>query len=157
MPKEQWLAVLESVGYCGSHLTELRLPKSGPESTSVGRQRVMKTANARSEGRCRNTVQECRIALDALKTAGFGGRAPAEVSQLLQKNARNLSQAERLSALQVALQLFLSPAHHDGVPDEEFSREDAELAIAMTAAPLRFAQRWGAGSTHAGASKESGP
>lgn len=42
---------------------------------------------------------------------------------------------------------FLSPAHHDGVPDEEFSREDADLAIAMTAALLRLAPRWDAQDT----------
>lgn len=147
VPKEQWLAVLKSVGYCDSILTELRLVASGPESTRVGRQRVVNAVNARNDGRYRNTVQECRVALDALKTAGFGGRAPDDVAQFLQKNARNLSQAERFSALQIAMQLFLSPAHHDGVPDEEFSREDADLAIAMTAALLRLAPRWGAEQT----------
>lgn len=57
-------------------------------------------------------------------------------------HARSLSQAERFSALQTAMQLFLSPAHHDGTPDEEFSREDADLAIAMTAALVRLAPRW---------------
>lgn len=155
VPKEQWLAVLKSVGYNHSILTELRLPTSGPESTSVGRQTVVNAVNARNDGRYRNTVQECRIALDALRTAGFGGRAPDEVAQFLQKNARNLSQAERFSALQVAMQLFLSPAHHDGVPDEEFSREDADLAIAMTAALLRLAPRWGAYATETSVSKES--
>lgn len=155
VPKEQWLAVLKSVGYCDSILTELRLPTKGPESTTVGRQTVVNAGNARNDGRYRNTVQECRIALDALKTAGFGGRAPDEVAQFLQKNARNLSQAERFSALQIAMQLFLSPAHHDGVPDEEFSREDADLAIAMTAALLRLAPRWGADAADTSASKES--
>lgn len=157
VPKEQWLAVLKSVGYCDSVLTELRLPTSGPESTSVARQRVVNAVNARNDGRYRNTVQECRIALDALKTAGFGGRAPDEVAQFLQKNARNLSQAERFSALQIAMQLFLSPAHHDGEPDEEFSREDADLAIAMTAALLRLAPRWGADAIETSESKECAP
>jgi hypothetical protein len=147
VPKEQWLAVLKTVGYCDSILTELRLPTSGSESTSVGRQRVVNAVNARNDGRYRNTVQECRIALDALKTAGFGGRAPDEVAQFLQKNARKLSQAQRFSALQIAMQLFLSPAHHDGLPDEEFTREDADLAIALTAALLRLAPRWGAEQT----------
>jgi hypothetical protein len=157
VPKEQWLAVLKSVGYCDTILTELPLQTNGPESTSVGRQRVVNAINARNDGRYRNTVQECRIALDALRTAGFGGRAPDEVAQFLQKNARKLSQAERFSALQIAMQLFLSPAHHDGVPDEEFSREDADLAIAMTAALLRLAPRWGPDATDTSASKESAP
>ena len=52
------------------------------------------------------------------------------------------------------MQLFLSPAHHDGVPDEEFSREDAVLAIAMTAALLRLAPRWGAEATESSDSEE---
>ena len=147
VPKEQWLALLKSVGYCDSILTELRLPTSGPESTSAGRQRVANAVNARNDGCDRHTLQECRIALDALKNAGFGGRAPGEVAEFLRKNARSLSQAERFSALQVAMHLFLSPAHHDGVPDEEFSREDADLAIAMTAALLRLAPRWDADET----------
>jgi hypothetical protein len=96
-------------------------------------------------------MQECRIALEALKTGGVGGRAPAEIAQFLQKNARNLALAERFSVLQVAMQLFLSPAHHDGVPDEEFSRQDADLAIAMTVALLRLAPRWGTESDESGA------
>jgi hypothetical protein len=147
VPKEQWLAMMKSIGYCDTLLTELRLPTTGPESTTVGRQRVVNAVNARNDGRYRNTVQECRIALDALKTAGFGGRAPEEVAHFLQKNARNLSQTERYSALQIAMQLFLSPPHHDGVADEEFRREDADLAIAMTAALLRLAPRWGSEQT----------
>lgn len=154
VPKEQWLAVLEGVGYCETLLTELRLPTTGPESTSAGRQRVAKAVHARNEGRYRSTVQECRIALDALETGGFAGRAPDEVARFLQKNARSLSQAERFSALHVAMRLFLSPAHHDGVPDEEFSREDADLAIAVTAALLRLAPRWGKDSAESGADTE---
>lgn len=142
VPKEQWLALLENVDYCETLVTELRLPTGGPESTSVGRQRVANAVHARNEGRYRSSMQECRIALDALETGGFGGRAPDEVARFLQKNARKLSQSERFSALQIAMRLFLSPAHHDGVPDEELSREDADLAIAITAALLRLAPRW---------------
>jgi len=38
--------------------------------------------------------------------------------------------------------VFPSPTHHANAPDEHYSREDAELAIAMTAAPLRLAPQW---------------
>jgi hypothetical protein len=144
VPRDQWLNALKTVGYGETLITELPLPQSGPATTSAGRERLVKAVSARNEGRYRNTVQDCRIALDSLKTAGFGGRAPEEVAQFLQKNARSLSPAERFSALQTAMQLFLSPAHHDGVADEEFSREDADLVIAMTAALLRLAPRWSA-------------
>lgn len=151
VPKEQWLALLKGVNSCDTLVIELRLLTSAPESKSVGRQRIANAVNARNEGRYRSIVQECRIALDALKTGGFGGRAPDEVAQFLQKNARNLSRAERFSALQIAAQLVLSPAHHDGVPDEEFSREDADLAIAIAAALLRLAPRWRVESDEGGA------
>lgn len=50
---------------------------------------------------------------------------------------------------------FLPLAHHAGVLGEEFSREDADLAIAMTAALLRLAPRWAADATDTSASKES--
>jgi hypothetical protein len=40
----------------------------------------MNAVNGRNDGRYRNTVQECRIALDALKTSGFGGRAPEDAA-----------------------------------------------------------------------------
>jgi hypothetical protein len=157
IPKEQWLAVLASVGFCDAILTELRLPTSGPEATRAARAQLVKAAHARDEGRYRNTMQACRIALDGLKNAGFGGRRPEEVARFLQQNARKLSQAERFSALQVAMQLFLSPAHHDGLAEEELSREDADLALAVTATLLRLAPRWGADATDTSSGEESTP
>jgi hypothetical protein len=147
VPQERWLAALKQVGFCDTLVTELRLPASGPQSTAEGRQRLMQAVSARETGSYAEVMRKCRIALDALKTSGFGGRAPAEVAGFLQKNASKLSQAERYSALQVATHLFLSAAHHDGMPEEEFNREDAELAIAMTAALLRLAPRWGVQDT----------
>jgi hypothetical protein len=84
-------------------------------------------------------MRGCRLALDELENAGFGGKAPHDVVHFLAERARTLSGSERFSALKVALQVFLSPAHHANAPDEHYSREDAELAIAMTAALLRLA------------------
>ncbi|KYF63565.1 hypothetical protein BE11_38295 [Sorangium cellulosum] len=142
VPREQWLALLKSVGYCDTLLTELRLPSSGPDATAQGRQRLVQAVNARDEGSYAETMRRCRIALDELKNAGFGGKAPAEVARFLQEKAGTMAQAERFSALQLALQLFLSPTHHANAPDGYYTREDAELAIAMTAALLRLAPRW---------------
>ena len=139
IPKEQWLAVLKNVGYCDTLLTELRLPTTGPEATAPGRQRLAKAVNARNDGSYAEAMRGCRIALDELKNAGFGGKAPQEIVKFLNDKAGSLTQAERFSSLQVALQLFLSPTHHANAPDEHYTREDAELAIAMTAALLRLA------------------
>ena len=143
VPKEQWLALLKSVGYCDTLLTELRLPSAGPEATAQGRQRLAQAVQSRNDGGYAEAMRQCRIALDALKAGGFAGKAPAEVVRFLQDKAGTMSQAERFSALHVALQLFLSPTHHANAPDEHYTREEAELAIAMTASLLRLAPQWG--------------
>lgn len=146
VPKEQWLALLDSVGYCDTLLTELRLPASGPDVTAQGRQRLVQAVQARNDGGYAEAMRRCRIALDELKAEGFAGKAPADVAKFLQDKAGTMSQAERFSALHLALQLFLSPTHHANAPDEHYSREDAELAIAMTAALLRLAPQWASAS-----------
>ena len=143
VPKEQWLALLESVGYCDTLLTELRLPSLGPEATAQGRQRLAQAVQSRNDGGYAEAMRQCRIALDVLKTGGFAGKAPADVDRFLKDKAGTMSQAERFSALHAALQLFLSPTHHANAPDEHYTREEAELAIAMTASLLRLAPQWG--------------
>lgn len=150
VPNEQWLAVLKTVGYCDTLVTELRLPSSSPEATAQGRQRLVQAVQARNDGSYAEAMRRCRIALDELKTAGFGGKAPDDVARFLQDKAGTMSQEERFSALRVALQLFLSPTHHANAPDEHYTREDAELAIAMTAALLRLASRRGSEPTEGG-------
>lgn len=142
VPKEQWLAVLKSVGYCDTLVTELHLPSSGPSTTAQGRQRLLQAVQARNDGGYAEAMRRCRIALDELKAAGFAGKAPKDVAQFLQDKAVTMSQAERFAALRLALQLFLSPTHHANAPEEHYTREDAELAIAMTAALLRLAPQW---------------
>jgi hypothetical protein len=142
VPKEQWLAVLKSVGYCDTLLTELRLPSSGPDATAQGRQRLAMAVQARNDGSYAEAMRRCRIALDELKTAGFASKAPPEIARFLQDKAGTMSQAERFSALRLALQLFLAPTHHANAPEENYTREEAELAIAMTAVLLRLAPRW---------------
>jgi hypothetical protein len=77
--------------------------------------------------------------LDELRHAGFGGKAPKAVAAFLKEKAGTLTQSERYSALKLALELYLSPAHHANAPEEHYTREDADLAVAMTAALLRIA------------------
>lgn len=149
-PKEQWLALLESVGYCDTLITELRLPSSGPEATAQGRQRLAQAVQARNDGGYAEAMRRCRIALDELKAAGFAGKAPADVARFLQDKAGTMSQGERFSVLRLALQLFLSPTHHANAPEEHYTREDAELAIAMTASLLRLAPQGGTEPEKAG-------
>ena len=116
--REQWVALLGSVGYCDTLVTELRLPTSGPESTARGRQRLAQAVSARNDGSYAETMRRCRIALDELRNAGFGGKAPTEIARFLQEKAGTMSPSERFSALQLALRLFLSPTHHANASEE---------------------------------------
>jgi Type I restriction enzyme R protein N terminus (HSDR_N) len=124
----------------GLPLAVLELKNAADEDATVAaRNRFSGALEARNAGSYGEAMRRCRTALDELKTAGFGGKAPQDVAQFLQNKAGTLAPSERLAALHVALQLFLSPAHHANVPEESYSREDAELALAMTAGLLRLA------------------
>jgi hypothetical protein len=143
MGRDEWIGALRNAGYCKILVTELRLPDAGPSAAADARARFLTAVAARDGGSYADAMSKCRTALDALKNAGFGGKAPSEVVTFLSANARKLTQEERFSALQVALQLYLSPTAHANAPDSEYTREDAELAIAMTAALLRLVpSRW---------------
>jgi hypothetical protein len=139
VPKEHWIAVLENTGFCRTLVTELRLPASGPDSTLDARLRLANAVKARNNGSHGESLRLCRTAIDALKKRGFGGKAPKDVVQFLKDKGTTMSYVERVSALQVALELFLSQAHHANEHEDHYCREDAELAIAMTAALVRIA------------------
>lgn len=138
VPRDEWIAILESVGYTEVLVTELCLPPEGVEATAASRKRLALAANARNVGGYGEVMRHCRTAIDELKKLGFGGRAPKDVVNFFNQNAGAMSPVERLSALQTALHLFLSPAHHANAPEESYTREDADLSIAMTAALLRL-------------------
>jgi hypothetical protein len=136
--RDSWIGVLESVGYADTLITELRLPTDGVEATALSRRRLAEATTARNFGAYADAMRRCRMAVEELEKKGFGGKAPSEVVAFIKGNARKLSTVERLSALQTALELFLSPAHHSNAPEDSYTREDADLSIAMTAALLRL-------------------
>ena len=138
VPRDVWVAILESVGYAEVLITELRLPPDGVESTALSRKRLAQAAKARHLGSYGEVMRHCRMAIDELRKLGFGGRGPVDVVRFLQDKAGTMSPVERISVLQTAAQLFLSPAHHANEPEDSYSREDADLSIAMTAALLRL-------------------
>ncbi len=133
VPKEQWLAVLKSVGYCDSILTELRFP---PGTGDPGGHLARGVA-ARNEGRYSDAIAACRIAVERLDYAPKEGSG--ELERIVKAKRIDLSERERFVMLRSATHIFASPAHHGATHHE---REDADLAIAMTAAFLRLAPRW---------------
>ena len=138
VPRDEWVAMLESVGYAEVLVTELRLPPDGVESTALSRKRLAQAAKARHLGSYGEVMRHCRMAIDELRKLGFGGKGPVDVVRFLQDKAGTMSPVERISVLQTAAQLFLSPAHHANEAEDSYSREDADLSIAMTAALLRL-------------------
>lgn len=138
VPRDEWVAILEGVGYAEVLITELRLPSAGVESTALSRKRLAQAANARHLGSYGEVMRHCRMAIDELRKVGFGGKGPVDIVRFLQDKAGTMSPVERISVLQTATQLFLSPAHHANEPEESYTRDDADLSIAMTAALLRL-------------------
>jgi len=72
--------------------------------------------------------------LDGAPKEGSG-----ELERIVKAKRIDLSERERFVMLRSATHIFASPAHHGATHHE---REDADLAIAMTAALLRLAPRW---------------
>lgn len=139
VPREEWLAAVSTAGFKHTLLFELSLGAQGDGPAAEAGHRLAQAFHERGHGSYANTLRQCRVALDALEQGGFGGNAPTDVAQFLQRNARNLSMAERYSALLAALKLYLSPAHHPNSPDSEYTRDDADLALAMVAALAKLA------------------
>jgi hypothetical protein len=133
VPKEQWLVVLKSVGYCDSILTELRFPSGTGDPGG----HLARGVAARTEGRYSDAIAACRIAVERLDGAPKEGSG--ELERIVKAKRIDLSERERFVMLRSATHIFASPAHHGATHHE---REDADLAIAMTAALLRLAPRW---------------
>lgn len=142
VPRDEWLDALRSCGLSDTVVVELPMPKQGPSSTAAARQRLLRAVEARDAGSHAEAVARCRLALDELENVGMRGKAPKEVAQFLLEYAGKLTQRERFGALQAVANLLLSPAHHAKVPEEDWAREDADLAIVITAAITKMATRW---------------
>lgn len=130
VPKEQWLTVLKSVGYCDAILTELKLPTAGASAEHLAR-----AVAARNEGRYSDAIAACRNALEHPK------RPNGEFDRIVNASRTALTDHERFLYLRTVTQIFASPASHGATHHE---REDAELVIAMTSALVRLAPRWNA-------------
>lgn len=148
VPKEQWLAVLKTVGYCDTLLTELRLP---PATSDAGTH-LARAVAARNEGRYSDAIAACRVAVERLDGAPKEGSG--DVERIVKAKRADLSERDRFILLRTASQIFASPVHHGATHHQ---REDAELAIAMAAALLRLAPRWGADATETSESKDGAP
>ena len=131
-PRDQWLAVLKSVGFCETLVTEVRLPSMGPSAGQLSR-----AVAARNEGRYADAIAACRMAIEGLD--GAPKEASSEVERIIKVGRKRFSEHDRFVFLRTAAHTYASPAHHGAAHHD---REDAELAIAMTAALLRVAPRF---------------
>jgi len=137
--RDEWSNALAQSGFSDILILELPVPTADHETRNAVAL-LRKAIDAKSSGRDADAVGDCRLALNALTNAGFGGAAPSDVIQFIKQNASRLNLAERFSALQAAAELYCSPSHHFPGPNrDEYGRADATFAIAVTAALVQIA------------------
>ncbi|MCA9576647.1 MAG: hypothetical protein R3B40_24855 [Polyangiales bacterium] len=119
-------------------LTELRFP---PGTGDPGGH-LARAVAARNEGRYSDAIAACRTAVERMDGAPKEGSG--ELERIVKAKRIDLTERERFVMLRSATHIFASPAHHGATHHE---REDADLAISMTAALLRLAPRWGTQDT----------
>lgn len=140
MNNAAWRSIVGRIGLQTSVDVEVRVPDDD-EFPELARALIhLQGALARrASGEHASAMADCRLALDELPLAGFGGRAPKEVLAFLQQNAGRLSMSERFAVVRAALVIALSPSHHGGELRDELDRFDSQFAVATVSAFLGWA------------------
>lgn len=140
--RDDWSAVLQAIGYSKHVTVDVPIPSATPAGLAEASARLEDALAARQDGRHGDAVAKARVAIEAIEKAGFGGKAPSDVVTFIKENAKRLSMTERYAAVQAALELFLSPAHHAGTDPDDYTRADSTFAVGVSAAILSLAPRY---------------
>lgn len=136
VPQSDWIAVLEQIGYRETLLLELPIPQGDEESVP---QRHLKAARSHMlRGHYEDAVASCRKALEGWTTQRAEAAAVKKARDTKRNDARSLTLYERELLVRDAAANFSDLAHHaDEVANaERYSREDAAMMVAITAAIL---------------------
>lgn len=138
IPRSEWMDTLARMHYL-DHV-HVAFPVDGDPRVEAGAQ-YLRTALAH---RVRNdyaaVAQTCRKALEEIGTAGFGKKSPKEVKDFFHhQDPRNYSLDERTAIMRMAAMLLVHAGAHAGEDERSWTRADAELALAVTAALLQVA------------------
>jgi hypothetical protein len=135
LKKEDWLKVLTETGYCETLLVELRLPET---NTAAGAHLADAIAE-RNAGRYAKAIAACRVALESLSDTP--NEESGEIDLIVKARRTALDDRQRFVMLRTAAYIFCSKAVHGRT---DYPREDADMAISMTASVLRVSPRFAA-------------
>lgn len=136
VPQSDWIAVLEQIGYRKTLLLELPIPQGDEGSVP---QRHLETARSHMlRGHYEDAVASCRKALEGWTTQRAEVEAVKKARDTKRSDARSLTLYDRELLVRYAATNFADLAHHadDVANAERYSREDAAMMVAITAAIL---------------------
>jgi len=137
-----WTETLSKLGYSDFIHIEIPIPRTADGDLLRAAAGLLEEGLAKQQqGEHADAVGRCRMVLDAIKQAGFGGRPPEQILSYLQQDAGSLTVDERTALMRATFRTFCSPAAHGRSDREEFTRDDATFALATTAALLRLVPR----------------
>ncbi len=137
LPAKDWTSALMAAGYGEFIHLEFAVPKTpGGEALRAALSRLTDAHREREDGHHPDAVVKCRMVLDALDQASFGGHAPADVVNFIKTRANQLTVQERAAVVRAALAVYFSPAAHG---EMAFDRDDSGFSLAATAALLKLA------------------
>lgn len=139
MPWSQWRETLARVHYLDQ--VHLAISAAGDPRVSVGVFHLKEAQEHNIRGDWASVGQSCRKAIEEIGKAGFAKRAPKGVEDFIgDMNTRiKLTLEDRAAIVKLAAHLYVHPAAHGGQEGRRWASEDADLALALTAALLQLA------------------
>lgn len=138
--QSEWCNVLGQLNYHRSVLVEVPLPDEDAHPALAGTTRELAAATAAlRQGRVRDAVGACRLALESLAHAIGEDHGTYNIVEVVRGNP-HLDKQARFAALRKALTIVSHPAHH-GDPNAsaiEWHYEDAVALVMCTTSILRY-------------------
>lgn len=144
VPRSEWLEKLRQANYADTLLLEVPMPTTeSSQNFETVRRHLLKAQDDFFLGRYSDTVAACRNVFSELSTAlGFKEKWDADALNKISPSKRDMTSDEREKCIFAAIRHYTNLAHHSesegGSP--EYTRNDAQMILTMTAACVRFGQ-----------------
>lgn len=136
IPRSQWTDTLGRIQYL-DHV-HLAVSASGNRRIEEGSKYLRDAITHHTRSEYAVVAQTCRKALEEIGTAGFGKKSPKEVKDFFHhQDPRLYDLEERTAIMRMAAMLLVHSGAHAGEDERRWTRADAELALAVTAALLQ--------------------
>jgi hypothetical protein len=118
----------------------LAVPATTDARVQEGLRYLRAALDHHARGSYSDVAQTCRKAIEEIGKAGFGQKAPQDVTAfLLHQGSKKYTLEERAAIVLMAVKLLVHSGAHAGEEERDWRRVDAELALATTAALLQVA------------------